>query len=118
MSRVFRCRSRSLLLTVWIAVLVQLNVFFHLDLHQRVLIPHVLKNSVEINSAWAAEGQPQVPQPFCPVCQIVRNGAIQPGVEHVWVSPLEAVGIVLPAGPSSVALVSLFQPSGRDPPRG
>jgi len=114
----FRGRSPSRLLIACIAVLVQLNVFFHLELHQRVLSNDILKDAAAVRTAWAQGEQPQFPRPFCPVCQVVRNGAVQPGAEQHGVMHLELMATVLPAEPSSVSLVSLLQPSGRDPPRG
>lgn len=117
-SSVFRgCRSARLTLA-WMAVLVQLNVFFHLDLHQRLLSPHILKNAANVSAAWTGAHPSQAPQPFCPVCQIVRQGAVQPAVEKLGLLQLQTVAAVLPVRASSVLVIFIFHPSGRSPPRG
>lgn len=117
-SSVFRGRRFVRLMVAWMAVLVQLNVFFHLDLHQRLLSPHILKDAANVSAAWTRPHPSQKPQPFCPICQIVRQGAVQPAVEKLGLLQLQAVAAVLPVRPSSVLVIFILHPSGRSPPRG
>ncbi len=113
----FRGSRSARYLIAWIAVLVQLNVFFHLELHHRVVGARLLRDAAKISTVWTEPHPSPVPRPFCPVCQIARQGAVQPAAERLALLPLQVIAAALPAYPSSIPVIFLLHPSGRDPPR-
>ncbi len=115
-SSVFRGRHAARLLTAWIAILVQLHIFLVLELHHHVLGTNVLKDPAAAAATWSNSGQAPGPRPLCPACQVARQGAVEPAVEKLTLLPLQAMGSVLPARPSSIPIIFLLHPSGRDPP--
>lgn len=106
------------LVIAWLAVLVQLNLLFHLELDHRVVGPRVLRDATTVSTAWTRPEPSQAPQPFCPLCQILRQGAVQPGVENLGLSPLQAIARAVPASRSPIPAIFLLYSSGRSPPRG
>lgn len=116
-SSLFRGRGSKRALVAWFAVLVQLNIFFVLELHHHVVNPRNLRYTASV-SVSLTRSHPAVPQqPLCPACRISRAGAVQPAAEGLALLPLQAVASTLPVRPSSVSAIFLFHPSGRDPPR-
>lgn len=116
-SSLFRGRGSKRAFVAWFAVLVQLNIFFVLELHHHVVNQQNLRDPAAV-AVSLARPHPAVPQqPLCPACRISRSGAVQPAAEGLALLPLQAVASALTPRPSSLLAIFLLHPSGRDPPR-
>ncbi len=116
-SSAFRNHGSTRVLTAWLAVLVQLHLFFVLELHHHVLGPRLLRDAAMAGATWTKSNTAQPPRPLCPACQVARQGAVQPAVERVLRLPLQGVVGAPQSQISTPPAVFLFHSSGRDPPR-
>ena len=117
-SSLFRGRGSKRAMVAWFAVLVQLNIFFVLELHHHVVNPQNLRDPAAV-AVSLTRPYPAVPQqPLCPACRISRSGAVQPAVQGLSFLSLPAIATSVWARPSIIPIFFYFHSSGRDPPRG
>jgi len=104
-------------LMVWAAVLVQVHLFFVVELHHHILADPLsgIQGPVR-EGAGSAKATPDN-NPLCAACQIARQGSVHPAPQNPGILYFSEER----SNPSSPALYfsSIFQvpPSGRDPTR-
>ena len=104
-------------LLVWAAVLVQVHLFFVVELHRHILADPLSGFQGPVREAVGRAQATPDNNPLCAACQIARQGSVHP-------APQSRGALYLSEernNPSPPALYfsSIFQvpPSGRDPPR-
>lgn len=106
------------LLTALLAVLVQLNIFFVLELHHHVLDSRFLRDAATAGVSLTKSQTASAPAPLCPACQVARQGSVQPAVQKLTLLHLLLVGSALPSRSTRLPVLFLLHSSGRDPPKG
>jgi hypothetical protein len=102
---------------VWVAVILQLHIFFVLQLHHHQgFIDTVSKLPL---SATKGPQPPaiQAVNLLCPACQIARHGIVQPAGEAVLAARLLKTERVPDLFAAKHYLVPFLKLSGRDPPQ-
>jgi hypothetical protein len=106
------CRA----VTAGAAILVQLHLFFILQLHGHGSLTLLETYSISRRARHAQVEALEKPEPFCPACQIARHGSVYPAPSAVGPDLLPFVpGLVLL--PAVLPTLNSRLPVGaRDPP--
>jgi hypothetical protein len=99
---------------LWMAVLLQVHIFFVLQLHQHRV---ALESISQSNSAGAIPSLHAIGL-LCPACQIARHGIVHPTGETLLSGRFLETERVPGLSPTRPFLVSFLKLSGRDPPHG
>lgn len=111
-----RSHRRAWVLAVWLAVLVQLHLFFIAQLHRHTLRVLEQESHLSHKDGRASIAALPISEPLDPACQIARQGSVSPAsnIRADIAILLEAAFRLRFTPRAHSALFSLS--SGRDPP--
>ena len=110
------CRRFFSRAATWAVVLLQVHLFFVLQLHQHQAAVNQVAKSHASSSIVSSHQEIDATKPLCPACRVMRQGFVHADTEVPDKLPLPLVEQTRQPSTISVPSSPFLKLSGRDPP--